>query len=147
MSRDMNTLQKRLFGMWDDIADMASDLDESVNVLRRQRDRGELPDPRHDDRIIMMAKALGKKITRAALTAARSARPEVTKDMNRLIIGRFYEAAGGIQELARLTGSSPNLLSVNKSRGWISKGFMYDYKKLAEEIGFDLPDSVFTPIK
>lgn len=140
----MTTLSKKIFALWDSVDEMAADLGESPNVLRRARDLGHLPDPRHDRAISLRARALGKRISLRVISEARLIRPAIGLSARQALIRDFYSAAGGYQAVSERTGTSRPHLYANATRGFLNRSRRFEYRRLAEEIRFDLPDEIFS---
>lgn len=66
---------------------------------------------------------------------------------NRETIADFFTKAGGVQELARRIGVSPNALYLNKSREYLSRAHKYEMMIVAKKLKFKLPDNLFDPVK
>lgn len=144
----MASIIKSVWKLWESVEEMALDLGDSANLLRRERDAGRLPPERHDKSIAIRARALGRrKITHKAMAELRSCRPDILLDERRDLIGRFYDTAGGQKAVSERTGVSLTHLRANKSKGFLNRTARYEYRMLADEVGFDLPDAVFTPPK
>lgn len=142
----MASIIKSLWGLWpDDLTEMAVELNDSVNALRRARDAGQLPDPRHDEAIGRRARAMNKRWGIKHLKELRTIRPEIELAVRKDVIGKLIDAAGGYEAMSERTGISVGSLRVAKSRGWLPMTKRYEVKNLANELRFDLPEMIFTP--
>lgn len=140
------SVTKKVWGLWSDLNEMAEDLTESTNILRRERDAGRLPDPRHDRRIVLRARGLGKRLSIGDLAKARASVPEDI-DSRRAVIAAFYAAAGGVSAVSERSGATPNHLYAAKSKGYLPTTRRFEMMRMAEEVNFDLPATIFTPPK
>lgn len=142
------TVASKVWSLWPSIADMAKALNESPRVLIEQRENGEVPHERHDRIIVAKAIYDGLTLSKMDLEAARH-RPSVTKQKKERAekIGEFYKEAGGAKKLAEEIGSTRNVLDLAKSRGHLPRVRKYEIMKVADRIGFELPDVIFDPIR
>lgn len=123
---------------------MAADLDESVNALRRARDAGGLPHPRHDRLLILRDRAHGGRLNTSQLEAVRGTRHDVVRKMQGQRIRDFYRAAGGVPALVERTGTSGMNFHTMAVRGCLHRKGESQLRAIAEEVGFDLTDDLFT---
>jgi hypothetical protein len=103
------TLQK-VWSLWPSIGEMARDLNESPRVLIEAREADALPDPRHDDALLVRSLWCGTKLDRAMLEHARlrqnSAKArQIIKSERTAEIQAFYDACGGIPCWQSASGS------------------------------------------
>jgi hypothetical protein len=136
-------IRERVWSLWPTTAEMALDLGESVIALARAEKEGKLPDPRHDFRILLRAKGLGRRLTQEQLDGARKIRPLILLSERRSLIQDFYDAAGGVQEVMKAVPVSRAQLYVNKSRGHLNASTKAEFIALAERIGFKFPEQIF----
>lgn len=139
----MKNITKSVWGLWPTVEEMAEDLTESVNRLRLQRDRGELPDEQHDRALAVRARAMGKRLTIKALKEFRANPPSLTIEDRRRAIADLIAAAGGYQAASDRTGVSVEHLRVCKTRGALNRNARHEYKALAREVRLDLPEELF----
>ena len=138
----MSTVANRIYALWPSLEEMALDLDTSPNLLKRQKDAGKVPEDRHDSALLLRARSQGRRLTRAEICEARRTNP-MSLAARRQIIGDFYERAGGVQRVSARTGVSTAHLYANKSKGWLNRTARLEYRALADECGFPLPDEIF----
>jgi hypothetical protein len=139
----MKHLLKKVWGLWQDIDEMAEDLTDTANRLKRQRDAGELPDARHDRTILIRARALGRRITLGDLEAFRKAPPRMSMEERREIIGAFVKQVGGYKAIAERTGTSQTTHRISKTRGYLGRLYRHEYLTMAREVGAELPPEIF----
>jgi hypothetical protein len=137
----------RIWSLWPSIEDMARDLDESSVELAQVRDAGDIPAPRHDKNLIARSIFMGKPLSVADFAAHRNRRKvDVIRHDRSRKIHEFYEQAGGADNLARLVKASQNALHICKHRGVLSRSRKFEFMQVAQKIGFELPDELFTPL-
>jgi len=133
-----------IYGLWPSIGEMARDLDEAPSELLSRREDGDLPDPRHDNRILMRAIYMGKYLRQAHLTEMRRRRQmRPFADERREVIGEFFDAAGGLSLLAHKVGSTPNALRVAKNRARLPRKLKHELMTIAQQIDYPLDDELF----
>lgn len=143
------SVQRKVWSLWPSIAVMAKDLNESVRVLIEQRERGELPDARHDEALVTRAMMLNKPLTIPDLREERKKGGVAQQIASRQeTIVKFYEAAGGVKALMQEVGADRrNYLDLAKARGYLPRARKYEFMRVAERIGFDLPSEIFLPVR
>jgi hypothetical protein len=144
------TLQK-VWSLWPSIGEMARDLNESPRVLIEAREADALPDPRHDDALLVRSLWCGTKLDRAMLEHARlrqntSKARQIIKSERTAEIQAFYDACGGIPVLAKRLGVTNNYLHLAKSRAYLPRVAKYEMMKEAERNGHDLSERLFEPL-
>lgn len=137
----------RIWSLWPSLDEMGRDLNESPVELARVRDAGDIPDAKHDKIILARSIYMGKPLTADDFASHRVRREtEAVREERSRKIGEFYEAAGGSDNLARLVNASQNALHICKHRGVLSRSRKFEFKQVAQKIGFDLPDFLFAPL-
>lgn len=140
----MGPIAKKVWEMWPSIDEMAADLDESVNALRRAHAKGELPSPKHDRILILKDRSRGGRLTKSKLEAVRAARHNVDRLLRGDLIRGFYARAGGVRAVSERTGVTPTHLRLCTTRGYLNRTAEEAYREIAAELGYDLPDYIFT---
>lgn len=136
-------IRERVWALWPSVQQMALDLDESVVALGKAKLDGRLPDPRHDQQLLLRARALGRRLKQEQLDAVRQVRPEIILADRREIIQGFYDACGGVAAVRDRTLVDRNQLYVNKTRGFLNSTTRDEYLAMAAEVGFTLPEQIF----
>lgn len=138
------TVSSKVFALWDTLEEMADDLNTSVNLLRLQRERGEVPEARHDNKIVRAARLLGKRLSGEDLARVRAARPLHDLNERKQTIRQFIGEAGGYDQVAMRCGMTRQGLYASKYRGFLPRAHKYEFMRCAEEVGFVLPDEIFS---
>lgn len=139
----MKQILKTVWTLWETIEEMAEDLTDSANRLKRQRDAGELPDARHDRAIVIHARALGRRITIGDMELFRRRRGEMSIEDRRSMIGDFVKAVGGYRAISERTGASEVAIRLSKSRGYLSRLYRHEYVSMAQEAGVEIAPELF----
>lgn len=129
--------------MWDNIKDMAHDLNIGVKELIDLKYAKEIPGPDHYSTIITKSMESGRPLKREELDAYRVRDRQEPTDRKEAIAA-FYEAMGGVKAICQNTNISANALYLAKSRGVFSMNSKYELMKLAEAKGYDLDEKLFS---
>lgn len=123
---------------------MAESLNESPRVLIEAKCAKELPDERHDDRIIQRAVFNGVSLSHSDLQEhRRNLKLRHVRAHRSEAIQAFYDAVGGVDVVALTTGATANALYIAKSRDRLPQKYKYELKMMASKAGHDLDDALF----
>lgn len=143
MTEKSKRVHKRVWSLWDNIKDMAHDLNVGVKELMDAKYSGEIPAEQHDGKIITKSLDTGRPLKVEELRAYRLRDRQDSTD-RRQKIADFYTAMGGVALVSKKTGLSANSLYLAKSRGEFSRPSKYELMKLASSKGYELEEDLFS---
>lgn len=133
-----------IYGLWPSIGEMAVALDEAPSDLIRRRQAGEIPDPRHDKKIVARAIDRGVYLRMNHLAEIRNFQSRSgVRDRDADAVRKLFDAVGGPANMSRRTGASRNAMRIASSRGRIPLKWRAAVKAVAEELGEPTDLSIF----
>lgn len=133
---------RRIWDILGDLSEAADYLGETEASLRRLRDAGRIPDPRHDARLLRLARDKGRRLRGPDIVKARTGPANKAERVK--AIKALVAAAGGVKQFAERVGTSASAIYCYQCRGWIAMSRRYEVRRLAEELGVPIHDSIFT---
>lgn len=138
---------REIYLMWPSIVEMARDLGESPSELLRRREAGDLPDPRHDQKIIARALFVDKYLRQRNLDEMRRLSEKKVEVRNRKTrIREYYHRMGGTGIVAEKLGVTPNTVRLWCHRARLPAKFKFELKNLSDDRGVDLDLDLFEAV-
>jgi hypothetical protein len=138
---------EQIYKLWNNIGDMAKDLDCSVFDLIEARNLSRLPERRHDPMILMRALHKGVRLSPERLEGIRDMeRVERWRVKRRGAIADLYHKSGGPAVFLRTTGYSAEQMKIWRKRGRFPVAQRKRLEEFFDSRGLEVPSALFEPI-